>query len=1133
MEALRRSSALFLSLLMATGGCQASFDSERVSVDTGTFGNTVVTLVCKRLAYLDSLQAVAAGTATSVDVRGDAYRDICRLGLAPPGDAPADLKALEARRDRITPAVDAIFPDDFLTNLQGFLTSNDFLTTYDDGTATAAIDGLIGMLRLFSADDQATAALERFGTRLGYRPIEPGLGAVKAAVQYPKLHDLLLTLTTAITPGGSAKGEWDHLVAAAGAALRDAQVAADPDDSQRTSQIAVNLLLTESTLLGSATRSIPLVRRDRRGLAAVSTAAAALPAPFVDADQDGLADADTVGRYLDVTGQPMDVPPPFALPPGEDPIAWMYHDPTGRPLDGDGGALLYDYVDLDKTVLSALSRDAVKLLDPQKGTALDLVRGASALMGPRVQATRTYDNGETLDYRGYALAESGLLDMLYGYATMLRDPGIYDTLALTRTLMVDHPAETARLLEAVITAARKGNAHPEAQIPAGAPMWDDMMPVVRQILAKPALVDALMKAMELPSTAQLGTRFQKYMTYKDQFNIDPSSQAVTGAFATPVDRAQLDQGFNRSLFQRLLLLINDSNNAVACNKQDAKVKQAGITVATYDACEMFRVNNLAVFYLQSIAYAKDGNGNIVCEDAGGAFNPTKTSATAAGCANFGSGWRPRPKADFNYNWSKGLLSPGLVDLLGGDGYVEGQAGIVGMRSHPTPEALNRVLFLNPQPAFLQDIVDPIRDKDGDLFTAQHAGTLPVWEKEGFYDQVRPVVQAFADNNAEQLFVDLLRVLNKHWASPQSTSTQTTNPSGPQYVWGSKAVTYEPLIIDMLADGSLMGALVGTAPVLNAVTVNSKKYPAIIRAAATFLVTPQAGLTSRTGATTTTTADGQPVAQLSPWHILADAYQIKAARLAASGAEGEAWTDSVSEVVDVLLRADDVPTVGWQFRNPRMRGVSEALINFLITRVFAHDIAGDRATWLSTDLPKKIEDTLANPLFAGMADFVLSLEATPETRVELEGFLGYLVDEVSNEQTFTTSLTSVGDLLQLALDDEDLAPIAHVAGEAIKPERGWLDAHLMFVKQARASDSNQALVQIVRNLYSEHRAGHTALGDVVDGISEVLRQRPYDDLDAHYSAADYKALLDGLASFLDENKRGLRKFIRIIQSRNYP
>jgi hypothetical protein len=1137
MVVCRRRFALLLGCLTATAGCHASLDTTRTPVDTGTFGDTVLTLVCKRLAYLDSVNAGAA----TVDVRGDTYRDVCRLGLAPPADAPDDLKALEARRDRLTPAVDAIFPDGFLPDLQTFLTSNDFLATYDDGTAVNALDGLIGTLRLFASDDAATTALERFGTRLGYRPIEPALGAVRAAVNYPQMHDLLLSLTNAIAPGGSAKGEWDHLIAATGAALRNAQVADDPTDPERASRLAVNLLLGESNLLGSTDTVIPLVRRDQRGVAEVATVSNQLQAPFVDMDGDGLADVDASGQFVDASGQPLAVPTPFALPPGEDPVTWPYHDDQDRPLDSDGGALLYDYVDLDKTVLTALTRDAVKLFDPQQGTAFDLLRGSSALMGPRVMATRTYEDGETLDYRGYDLTQSAMLDMLYGYSTLLRDPNIYDTLILARTIVVDHQDAGAELAEAVITAARKGDAHPEAQIPTDAPMWDDMIPVLRRIAQKPALVRALLETMEGPEAVQLGQLFRDYMIYKDQFNYDPTTQAVVGSLSTMVDRGQADSNFNRSLFQRLLLLLNDSNGAQSCSKAGAQLKEpnTGVTVATYtNKCDLFRVDNLAVFFLQSIAYAKDGNGNIICEDDGGAFDATKTAATAAGCASFGTGWRPQPAANFNYQWG-GV--GGLLGLLGGDGYLESTAGITGLRTHPTPEALGRILFLHPWPnaaggwpdGYLSNLADPVTDKDGDLFYAQHAGSLPVWEKTGFYDQIRPVVQAFVDNNAEQDFVDLMVVLNKHWATPQSTNTQTANPGAAEYVWGSSAVSYEPLIADMLEDGTLMGALHDAAPTLDAITVGSKDYATVVDNAIQFLLTPQAGLADRQGNTTTTTSDGQPVATLSPWQILADAYDLKRDRLAAAGVEGQAWTDSISNLVDVLARGDDVPTVGWQFRNPRLRGVSQALINFLIVRVFVHDVAGDRQQWLSTDLPKKIEDTLANPVFAGLADFVLSLQATPETRAQLESFLQYLTDEITYDQSFVTSLTSVADLLQLALDDEDLAPIAHVAGEAIRPERGWLDAHIVFVQKARASDQNQALVAIMRNLYDEHRPGHTAIGDVIDGISEVLRARPYTDLDAHYTAADYKTMLDGVADFLDENKRGLRKFIRIIQTRNYP
>jgi hypothetical protein len=1152
MDAVRRSLVFLVPAGLIAAACHAPLDTDRQPVDTGTFGNTVLTLVCKRLSYLDSRAAHDAGTSATVDVAGNQYRDVCRLGLAPPSDAPVDLKALEARRDNLTPAVDAIFPEAFLPNLQTFLTSNDFLATYDapDDVAIKAIDGLIGTLRLFAKDDQATAALERFGTRLGYRPIEPGLGAVRVAVNYPGLHDLLLSLSNAVTPGGSAKDEWDHLIAAAGYALRDAQVADDPTDSQRTSRLALDLLLTQSDLLGSPDKAIPLVRRDERGLAQVAVTAQNAPvAPFVDVDQDGYADTDSVGRFVDASGQPLDVPPPFQGAPDGTPPSWPKFDAAGRPVDAND-KLIYDYVDIDKTVLAALSRDGVKLFDPSKGTAFDLLRGASALMGPRADATRTYDiadaggQHETLAYRGYDLSQSALLDMAYGYLTVLKDPNIYDTLFLARTLVVDHEAETARLAEAVIQAARKGDAHPEAQIPADSPLWDDLIPVMRQIVNNPALTKALMKALEDPKVADLGTRFMNFMKYKDSFTYNNSTQAVTGAFNTLVDRTQLDQGANRSLFQRILLLINDSNHAQACNKANAKLRETitplHATVATYNnACDLFKVDNLATFFVQSIAYSKDNQGRIICEDAKGqAFGGNTATATSpTGCP---SGMHPQPKANFNYQW--GGVN-GLIGTLGGDGYLEGQTGIAGLRSHPTPQALGRILFLAPWPntdndwpnGYLSNIADPIKDKNGAFFIAKHNGSLPVWEKDNFYAQIQPVVQAFADNNQEQLFVDLLVVLNKHWASPQSIDTQTANPNGADYVWGSKAVTYEPLIIDMLADGSLMHALVDSAPVMNKVTIgtgnNVKAYPDIVQRAASYVLTPQAGLTNRAGQTTSTTADGKPVAQLSPWQVLADAYALKKARLDMSGAEGQAWTESVSEVIDVLARGDNVQGVGWRFRNPRMRGVTQALLNFLIVRIFVHDVNNDRQAWLTTDLPKKLEQTLANPLFAGMADFIISLEATPETRQQLEGLMVYLTNEVEFDQTFTTNLTSIGDLLQLALDDEDLAPIAHVAGEAIRPERGWLDAHLMFVKKARASDQNQALVQIARNLYTEHRPGHTAIGDVIDGISEVLRANPYTDLEQHYTAADYKSLLDGVANFLDENKRGLRKFVRIIQTRN--
>ncbi len=1108
---------------LAITGCHPSFDSERESVDTGTFGETLHTLVCKRISYLDDL--AAGGT---VDVRGDEYRDICRLGLAPPASASAQLKALHAERERLIGAVDAIFPDGYLPDLQTLLTSNDFLGLYDNQTATTAIDSLIATLRFLAADDPAMASLERLGHRLGYRPLTPALGAVRALVNYPELHDLVLTFTTAITPGGAARGEWENLVDAVGISMRNAEAPDDPTSANRTLRIALDFLLRERTLLGT-TMQVPLATRDARGVVQVLRPGGALPAPFVDANTDGLADIDALGRFVDSTGAAVEAPAPFTLPDDVTATPWQFRDPLGRALTAEGGALIYQYVDLDKTVMAALARDSLQLFDPQKGTAFDLMRGASALVGAREEATKVYPGGESLTYRGYNTDESPLLDMTYGYLQLLRDPAIYDTLALARTLMQTHDAEAARLAEAVVAAARKGDDHPEAVIAPGAPLWDDLTPVIKAILDRPALVQALMTAMERPETALLGERFRKFMVYKDRFDISAQNQAVVGAFVTMVDRTAADNAFNRSIFQRILHTIADSNGARACNKQGARVLDpvtGVIPLATYNECALFRVDNLATFYVQSIAYAKSGT-QYVCETDAGAFDSTTTAATPEGCVS--QGRRPRPKANFNYNW--GGLVQGAVDLIGGDDFIEGQVGIAGMRTHPTPEALNRVLFLSPTPAYLLNIIEPLRDRDGDLYSAQHAGTLPVWEKDGFYDQIRPVVQAFADNNAEQLFVDMLVVLHKHWPTLRSVNHQSTSPTSPGYVFGSGGMTYEPLMADVLADGTLMGALTATAPRLNAVTANGKTYEEIVRVAARYLFTPQAGLADRQGRAATTTSDGRMVTQLTPWHLLADGYKRKTARMAMAGAEGEAWTDSISEVVDVLTRGIDVPQQGWRFRNPRMRGVSSALIDLIENRLRAHDTAGDRAAWLSQQLPADLEEVLTSPVFAGAADFVLSLQATPETRAHLEQLMQYLVDEASSSQSFVTSLTAMADIAQIALDDRDLVPIAHVIGEMIRPERGWLEAQLLFVRDARASDANQALARMLVNLYVEHRPGHTAVGDLIDGLSEVLRARPYEELGARYTAADYRATLTGVADFLDEEKRGLRKFISIIKSRN--
>src|SRR5262249_37417537 len=140
---------------------------------------------------------------------------------------------------------------------------------------------------------------------------------------------------------------------------------------------------------------------------------------------------------------------------------------------------------------------------------------------------------------------------------------------------------------------------------------------------------------------------------------------------------------------------------------------------------------------------------------------------------------------------------------------------------------------------------------------------------------------------------------------------------------ANAKSWEPLITDALA-GDLLPALVDTAAELNAITVSGKPYATVVTNAASFALGPLAGLTDRQGRTTTTTADGRPVAQLSPWDVIADAYRGKQARLAETAGEGAAWPSAMRRMTDLLFRATNAGS-GWKFSNGHARAVMRAAI----------------------------------------------------------------------------------------------------------------------------------------------------------------------------------------------------------------
>ncbi|NVB85089.1 MAG: hypothetical protein HOV81_42375 [Kofleriaceae bacterium] len=1089
-------------------GCAPAYDPTRVPADPGTFGERVVTLMCKRIAF----------QADPTDVSGSKYRDACKGGPLPDG-APPQLVALAANRARLVTAIDHIVPDDVTGPLQAYLTKPEILALYDDDTMSSSIASLGDMLTDIGNDEPAMFAFGRMGTRNGYRPVDQAIGPAAPLTGSPHIREVMDTVLPSIVDGGSSKAPWDAFVQAMSMTLADASPA--PSGASTAAQIANEFLLTERADLGEPT-PLWLVRRDRRGIAKVALVGGVIPAPFVDLDGDKLADVNEHGEFLAANGTVLAATTPFRTT-GDN----ATRDAQGRALDANG-APIYEYFDVTKTLLGSMANDQATLLDPQKSTVIDLLRGADELLGERTSQTKTFDNGTTLTFQGHDTQSSPLLDLAYAFAQLLRDPNILDTLALTDTLFDDHKAAVARLLEAAIVTARMADDHPEAEILADAPLWDDLRPHLQKILTNPQLTRDLFAALEKPEVRQLLLRFRDQMKYKDRFDI-ASNQTVTGSFSTVVDRTQPDIGFNRSLWQRLLALISDSNGVEECSKAGAQVKEplTGLPIATYaNACALFRIPNMAVFYLQSIVYAKDANGMLLCETTAGAFGNTQPGATAEACAAMGR--RPRRKANFSYQW--GTVVHTLIAAQGGDAYLEQQSTITGFGTHPTPEALNRVLFLEPRPQTLQDTSNPSRDKFGALMTEKHAGTLPVWERDNFFDTVRPVLQAFADANEEQIFVDIISVLHKHWSSAQSTDTQHADPNAANYTRGSNGVSYEPLVIDAFA-GDLWPALTENAAELNAITVNGKPFRTIVANAGSYLVTPRPGLTDRKGGTTTTTADDNLVPTLSPWHLLADAYRAKRARIAMSP-RAALWAESTHELIDVMFRSHKVGGT-WTFDSPHFRAATHATTKLLRDRIAEHDAKGDRVQWLETELPQKIEDFLTHPLLTTAIDFVESQTTAGAPRAAFDKLLHGVMDGASSPEAYATMRIAAADLVQLAIDDPDLVAIARMAGHLLAQDKTYLPTQLALLAKLHAADTDATLTNLVARLFTQHDPaadpGISAISAVADGIGDVDRVHPGPP--APWLAEDYGSTFRSVGVFLHEEKRGMPRFITIIKGRD--
>ena len=485
----------------------------------------------------------------------DLYRDSVAAEPAGAG-RDAALAELDRQHDEFVAAINAILNNGTLSNTTQ--TIDALYALVDDGTLPTVSEHGADALALLVADPQALdaiVALARTAPSPAAIPTDELLQLLGRGLSFGETEDLGLAIAELIRendgrddngqPNGEPTLVVDLLRMASDALRNGAAPAAQPGAPSTLRR----LLATEATIRGSAVLGGPewVVRVDDRGAPRVATdpATGRLYLPFRDHDNDGLADLDGQGRFVDSGGAAIDRP--------------TFGEPGSAGFDSDGraavaGSPVYVYVDAKRTVLALQLQllGEVVARDLQHDARLVAEVGLGAAQGAG------YDPHGPLVGLAWGAAE--LLEpaaaprALRGLAELLRrDPALAERLlvAMSRGLQASGQAASQSSF------AGSGLSDPRVQ-----QLLDDMLPLMDDVFdtANQTSTGGVIETLADLRTAapdfahQLAPLF-RHVTVEREQSADGDRNDVDESRSAPVDRAQpawIGASDNRSAIHQLL-----------------------------------------------------------------------------------------------------------------------------------------------------------------------------------------------------------------------------------------------------------------------------------------------------------------------------------------------------------------------------------------------------------------------------------------------------------------------------------------------------------------------------------------------------------------------------------------------------
>ncbi len=885
-----------------------------------------------------------------------------------------------------------------------------------------------------------------------------------------------------------------------------------------------DMFLNEDSRYGTET-SFPVwaVRFDDRGYPLAATVQGVVQPPFVDNDNDGLADIDPNGNFIYNNGMTGLLRPFAELADINEPTT---RDLLGRAQTGGPNTFAFEYLDLQSTGLGFMTRQ-MKTLSSDDAIfnflqALQLVLGAK----------RVYTD-EIGGYEGYD-TNNPMADLTYAGIDTIDSPALPDLLEGVAELTDRRTPQMAKLFASIGNIANIVDTYPDAKLNDDETLLYDLVPHLAELVDSPELWADVLAAFRDPINRKTGEAFATMLAYSDSDSIPAKDGPYDSCFQGCKENYVIGS-LNRYACIRgcpMAEIFNEPSNFQATESQE--------TITAFQKfIHMTRDTTGAPFEMEVLKGEIDGRplpvlpALIKFENQGATY-----VRSVGGKLDLADQIPPEVfQDDFG----------DLLDLLG----VESNnvASLLSVLSPlfgakldrmATPDQLTR--FLNqPDIKFettiagreiIVDMSDPVCNDDYRL-SEHYIYTLFQAEAAGIVDTLHPLAAALSEHDKEHLIGGMLSVVHDHYSgNPNLYKTKNGSDSPSK---GANLRSYEAALVDILTESDVFGALYEFAVAVDDVEQAtglpiSESLRQILKKALA-----RDGFQNRRGENFVIITGDRTINQASRFEHALSALDAANLRLNTDPKKKENFQRSVHAMLKIMFDADIDPDGFARFAQPGSAALTIDTMGFLGREARKKQNLGELSPWLQDTLIPGMEDFWTSRLTASMADLAGNILSNDADKKTIDELMAYQLGESEGQ---AQAIIAVYSLLVKSVNTTHWEPIAKFLSKIIDPDQPWpvepyrevplvsLLAQLLG-KTLEADPDNSGIFLISRGLDRVNEESPFSV--LIDIIARYFSPDPL--AETFNTGSDYGHFLEQMSDYLSDDRNGMERLFEVVDKRS--